>query len=396
MYILYISSLSSRKVVNQIYSQSGQNPGFAIQKFSRLIAVGMVKNDIHVTAFSQPPINRKNTKNYSVHFKEEFEDGVHYKYVPVINLPVIKNIVSFVYSFLFTLFWGIKGHDKAVLFDVLNISICAGGLLATKINRLKSVGIVTDMPRMMNCRQHSFWGQAISKINTLYFPYFTHYVFLTEAMNDVINIKKRPYIVMEGLVDIDDSSEEDNYSLESFENNEFKIMYAGGLYERYGLKMLVEAVMRINADVKLLLFGSGPMVSALNRNKNNKIVYCGIVPNSEVTMMEKKVDLLVNPRPTHEDFTKYSFPSKNMEYMLSGTPLLTTKLPGMPQDYYPYVYLVENESEEGFCEAIQSIMRMSRIELKEMGKKARSFVLRDKNNKCQANRILLLINSSTR
>ena len=201
---------------------------------------------------------------------------------------------------------------------------------------------------------------------------------------------------MEGLVDIDDSSEEDNYSLESFENNEFKIMYAGGLYERYGLKMLVEAVMRINADVKLLLFGSGPMVSALNRNKNNKIVYCGIVPNSEVTMMEKKVDLLVNPRPTHEDFTKYSFPSKNMEYMLSGTPLLTTKLPGMPQDYYPYVYLVENESEEGFCEAIQSIMRMSRIELKEMGKKARSFVLRDKNNKCQANRILLLINSSTR
>ena len=57
---------------------------------------------------------------------------------------------------------------------------------------------------------------------------------------------------------------------------------------------------------------------------------------------ELKATLLVNPRPTTEEFTIYSFPSKNMEYMASGTPLLTTKLPGMPEEYHQYVLAILN------------------------------------------------------
>ena len=32
--------------------------------------------------------------------------------------------------------------------------------------------------------------------------------------------------------------------------------------------------------------------------------------------------------------------------MVSGTPLLTTKLPGMPMEYWEYVYLFDNEKLE--------------------------------------------------
>ena len=87
--------------------------------------------------------------------------------------------------------------------------------------------------------------------------------------------------------------------------------------------------------------------------------------NEEVVSAELEASLLINPRPTHEEFTKYSFPSKNMEYMASGTPVLTTKLPGMPADYYPYVFLVNDESAEGMAKAYRDVLEKTEQYLNE-------------------------------
>lgn len=81
--------------------------------------------------------------------------------------------------------------------------------------------------------------------------------------------------------------------------------------------------------------------------------------------------LLVNSRFTIEEFTKYSFPSKNMEYMASGTPLLTTKLPGMPQEYYPYVFLFDEETIDGYADAISNALTHSESELFKLGVSAK-------------------------
>ena len=67
-----------------------------------------------------------------------------------------------------------------------------------------------------------------------------------------------------------------------------------------------------------------------------------IVEDDSLTIDENSDDKLV---------AKYSFPSKNMEYMVSGTPVLTTRLPGMPMEYYPYVYFIEEESADGIAAA---------------------------------------------
>ena len=47
-----------------------------------------------------------------------------------------------------------------------------------------------------------------------------------------------------------------------------------------------------------------------------------------------------------------------MEYMASGTPLLTTKLPGMPEDYYPHVYFFEEESVQGYADALKKVLSL--------------------------------------
>ena len=116
--------------------------------------------------------------------------------------------------------------------------------------------------------------------------------------------------------------------------------------------------------------------------------YGGMLMTSEIVEKEREATLLVNPRPTVEEFVKYSFPSKTMEYMASGTPVLTTRLPGMPEEYYPHVYFIDDESADGIAHALTQVLAHSDEELFDKGCAARAFVLDSRNNVIQAAKIL--------
>ena len=399
MKVLYISPLSSSRLIDEIFRKTNLNPGFAVQKFSRLLVRGLGQNQIDVTAFSIPPITKQYTKKTWVNLKNETEDGVTYKYMPFVNFPIIKHIWVFMYSFFAVLRWGMKaGDNKAIICDVLCISSSMGSLLASKLCGIKSVAVVTDIYDQMVGHKVSGLKAVVKKLagylNRKYVRSFTHYVLLTEAMSGLVNPKGRPYMVMEALCDEALANETIPDVGKAFPK---VIMYAGGLEEKYGLKMLVEAFKIIGRDdIELHLYGSGSYVTELIEDvkRDDRIKYWGVKPNEEIVEAEYKASLLVNPRFTTEEFTKYSFPSKNMEYMVSGTPLLTTKLPGMPEEYYPFVYLINEESIEGFAIAIENTINQTSRSLREKGEAARDYVLGKKNNVIQASRIINLINES--
>ena len=64
----------------------------------------------------------------------------------------------------------------------------------------------------------------------------------------------------------------------------------------------------------------------------------------------------------------------------------------MPKDYYPFVFLFEDETIDGYAEAITKALQLSEQELNEFGNKAKNFVLNNKNNFQQAQRVLNFIN----
>ena len=118
--------------------------------------------------------------------------------------------------------------------------------------------------------------------------------------------------------------------------------------------------------------------------------------SSAIVEKEMEATLLVNPRPTDAEFVKYSFPSKTMEYMASGTPVLTTDLPGMPREYLPYVNLIRKETPEGVADALREVLSRSDEELMQQGLQARRFVLETRNNVVQAEKILTMLESTER
>jgi len=213
-------------------------------------------------------------------------------------------------------------------------------------------------------------------------------------MNVEVNPLGKPFLVMEGLVD--EAILSLNHEVIPYKEKKI-ILYAGGIYEKYGVKKLLDAFVDLkDENYELHIYGDGDLEDAMTNytELDTRIHYFGVVPNSVVVQELFNASLLVNPRPASEEFTKFSFPSKNMEYMVSGTPLLTTVLPGMPKEYHEYVYLLEDESLEGFRNTIQEILSKSSTELNAFGKKSKDFVLNNKSNVIQAKRIINFLNST--
>lgn len=394
MEYLYISSLISQRLLDRIIKNTNKTPGFAVQKFSRLIVAGFFSNKASISILSTVPYGKYLKKGVYKHFDKEVEGGVEYNYLPLLNIPVVDYIYQFLYTFVKVLIWCLQDRkNRCIIGDVLNVTIGISSLLAAKIAGAKSVGVVTDMPSLMlrGGGKRTIKLKIADFITNYYISHYSLYIILTEQMNAVVNPRNKPHIVMEGLADMDFLLAQHQHVQKTSPRI---VMYAGGLHERYGLKTLVDAFGKLPFDdVQLLIYGMGPFSEDLKRYAENdhRIIYGGTVSNKEIVQKEMEATLLVNPRPTHEEFTKFSFPSKNIEYMASGTPLLTTRLPGMPQEYYPYIYTIDKEDVDGYYFSLLDVLSKSSVELSTKGRSARQFITERKNNIYQTKRIIKFI-----
>lgn len=396
MKILYVSTLCSDKMFKKIYENSEVKPQQQAQKFHSLLSKGLSSSvkDIHV--MSRPPINETTDEKLKSNFTEANEN-ITYQYLKTSRNAFLRHITIFVAGFFNTLSWSFKNRkeERVVVCDILNLSISLSAFMGSKISGTRNIAVVTDIPSYMqnySNKRKSILKKMISSIYTGLSQYFAkrydYYVILTQQMNDLINPKKKPFVVIEGMVDINMSSVSNSLKDKYADK---VIIYAGALKEKAGIRNLIEAFIRLNIDdVKLWLYGSGEMEDDIRTYESidNRIKYFGVVPNHTVVKEQLKATLLVNPRPSNEEFTKYSFPSKNMEYMVSGTPIITTPLKGMPDEYNDHVYLFDNETIEGMSNTLNRILNKDKVELHNKGLNTKEFVLKKKNNVVQAEKII--------
>jgi glycosyltransferase involved in cell wall biosynthesis len=157
-----------------------------------------------------------------------------------------------------------------------------------------------------------------------------------------------------------------------------------------GVDLLLSAFRLIESpEYRLAIFGRGELEGAVREaaRRDGRILSGGAIPNEQVLRRQREATVLINPRPSHRLITRYTFPSKLLEYMLSGRPVITTVLPGIPGEYYEYVYPLTEETPEGLARRIRAVCSRPASELTEFGTRARRFILREKNSDMQAQRI---------
>ena len=166
--------------------------------------------------------------------------------------------------------------------------------------------------------------------------------------------------------------------------------------KRYGIMQLISAFYRINSgNYRLWICGSGNAEDEIKSfvEIDRRITYWGELANSEVRKLQKRATVLVNPRMSAELFTKYSFPSKIIEYLASGTPTISYRLAGIPDEYFDYCFVPDREDEDGLKQCIIDVCEMTSDELSSFGSKAKDFITKNKNPRAQAERIIEMITS---
>ena len=214
------------------------------------------------------------------------------------------------------------------------------------------------------------------------------FVLLTKQMAEYLHIKK-PFCVVEGIAT--EATELNRIEL----SGQKIILYTGTLHKKFGIMNLVEAFQQIDdPKYRLVICGIGDSAEAIRKaaDKDSRISFLGQLPRDEVLEWQKKATVLVNPRQNNEEFTKYSFPSKTMEYLSSGIPVVAYKLDGIPDEYDQYIQYVEDDSINALKNELIKICELPNEIRQKIGYSGRTFVLNEKNSKVQTRRIVDLIN----
>lgn len=267
--------------------------------------------------------------------------------------------------------------------------------LKRKFDNLRVITIVPDLPQYKN--------DILPWYKSWIMNYDTHatdadynvadaFLLLSSHMRDVVVRNGQPSTVVEGIFSQNPSATE--AQAEGTKSLTKDIFYSGTLARRYNIMNLVDAFQSIpRDDIRLIICGDGSCRDEIvERAKSDpRIVFKGALPHDEVLSLQRESFLLVNPRTPEGDFTKYSFPSKTMEYLASGTPTLLYRLDGIPDEYYDYCFSLTDNSVDALAAKLSEIILTPEAELRALGAKARQFVLDKKNPAAQCSKIRELL-----
>lgn len=369
-----------------------------VEKYSGLsiagnkMELGIINNialrDDNLTVVSIPPI-APFPKDKILYFDAKKIDvrNENIKYVSFLNIPLIKQFCQM----LDTYFLIAKTLKHTVDPVILSYNMFPQNgipvLLISKIYKCNFVAIIADPPidEVEN-------RAVVSRLIYKYYNRFTEWNIKkcrnVVVLNKAVIKKYCPNarsIVVEGGIEVNNLDEMKKIKKKVFDTR--NIVYSGNISEYSGVMIAIEAMNHIKSnDIHLHIYGDGPLASkvkTITQSKRN-VIYHGKVSNLEMIEIQKEAWVLINPRIIDNPISKYTFPSKILEYMLSGVPIITSKLNGIEDEYDNFLVYTEGDSPQDFSSIINSIDNKKYQNYIDAARNGRDFVLNNKNWKAQS------------
>ncbi len=315
--------------------------------------------------------------------------------IPVIGMGFLNLMILRILDRFRAAYLGIRqvtanSSDCTILVYSAHLPFLLAALAARKMNvRFGICLILPDFPEFM--RQGGTLNRLLGGINSWLFfkivPKIDYFVVLTAAMATRLQIGPEKYTIVEGIYDPKFEAPQ-QYPPESVGPI---FIYTGTLAKIYGILDLLSAFEQLNLPTaQLWICGDGDASDAVEElaRRDVRVTYFGRLPRAEALDLQAKAHVMVNPRRPEGEFTRYSFPSKTMEYLASGRPVLMHWLPGIPEEYRPFLITPDTPDAAGLASAMQKLAELPVEELRSIGAAGREFVLLHKNPKAQVGRIL--------
>lgn len=397
MKVVFLSSFYPRKNRELYLKNSRAGLSAAADAHQYAIALGLHKHSDSLDIVNLPAVFPYPHRNKQLFVKKENieENGLQIMNLGGCNLYGIQPLVRYYQAkkTLATIAENTKDLVYIIVYGTESYALRSAVECRKQYSNIRICSVIADLPEYTDTLMVKIRNKLFFKPFEEYIHQFDSYVLLTKYIKDVVGCRDDNYIVSEGVYDETTTPRQ----VLDGKSDKFIILYTGMLHKQFGIINLINAVHSIpDVDLELRLCGYGDALSEINSmaELDSRIKYLGVVSRDQALNEQSNASLLVNPRvPDNNPFTKYSFPSKTLEYLASGTPTLLYKLDGIPDEYYDYCYsLGSNETDvETLANTIIAIKSKKCKDNLDLGMKARSFVLSQKNSDVMACRILELL-----
>lgn len=408
MNVLFLGEFYPKGIIEHIVEDTRGKVGFSNHNFEISLIGGFAAlKDVKLRVLTAPMVFSfpHNNINAFIRKTEYAEFNYPVRSIGFCNIAII-NRFSEAWSLTKAIRQEIEAFDRDEVTVVVNTpSLVLSLALFNAISKIKdkkitTVLIVPDVPEClveMNGRMtlKNRLVRQLNKQNARLSQRYDKYVYLTEAMNDFYHADAKDYIVMEGLIDA--TKVKSSYTAPDYEDGKEIILYTGTLRRIFGVMNLIEAFEKaVHPNAELWICGSGECASEIEEraNDNPAIKFFGLVSSEKARELQAKATMLANPRSSDGEYTKYSFPSKTIEYLLAGRTVIMNRLPGVPKEYDKYLFYPDNESEEAWIAKIKEISDMPAAKRNACNMAARDFITSTKNAAFQCSRILQLVKQS--
>ena len=282
-----------------------------------------------------------------------------------------KDVIVFVYS-MHTPFMAAACEVKKVL---PHAKICLIVLDLPQYMDLK-MSRVKKLLKAMDWRRIQGYMKKVDK-----------YVLYAKPMADFLGLRDDQWMVMEGSFD---STQLADAGLTP-EAGKTSVMYSGVLDLRYGIPELLDAMKLLDENYELWLTGDGNAVELIKERAagDPRIRFYGYLPSrQDLLNKQAQATMLISPRRDVEEASKYCFPSKLFEYMVSGRPVISCLLAGIPEEYHDYIFPLPHATAQEIAGAIRAVAEMPETERSAAGSRAREFIIKEKNKFVQAKKML--------
>lgn len=309
--------------------------------------------------------------------KDADERNTGIKVLHAFRKPIIDEIARFLEILFLGIKWCMKSKnkEKAIIMLSAPVEVNYAVKILSRIFSVKSVNLIIDTA-MGNILGKTFWERYICrcyrKAESLC-KYMSASMALNKNVFDYLDLEDKPCLHTR----IGHNLKEPSYEYKNSRKDTKIIVYTGTLIYYDGTRELLEAMSMLNSNEYVLhIYGSGPE-EALAREYQDKypnIKYMGRLPNREMKAVMENADLLVNPRIDNKYTDIFGFPSKMIEYLMSGTPVLTTEFAAMPEEYKDFVYVVDEQTGKGIAEAIKRVFEEEEMEREKKCRKAYEYI----------------------
>lgn len=245
----------------------------------------------------------------------------------------------------------IKSNDTILVYHSLSL-----------INIIKKIKKKTHCKLILEVEE--IYGDVLQKQSVIkreeeFFKLADAYIFPTELLNEKINLKNKPNIIIHGTYNVEKQIEE------KFDDGRIHCVYAGTFDPRKGGVAAAAAAQFLTDKYHVHIIGFGSesdtkllinTIEEISKTTKCKITYDGLLKGEEYIKFIQKCHIGLSTQNPNATFNDTSFPSKVLSYMANGLRVVSIRIKALELSAVnDLIYYYDENNAEKIAEAIVTV-----------------------------------------